>query len=63
MKLFTTVLDAEYELELNSNYKTGTIRCNCGETYYYEKPIYGELFNKIIICDECYLDCANFERI
>lgn len=62
MKLYTTVLDAEYELELNPNYKTGSIECKCGETYYFEKPICGELFNKIIVCDSCYLQCENIRR-
>lgn len=62
MKLFTTVLDAEYELEIHPNYKTGTIKCNCGETYYYEKPIYADLVNKIIVCDSCYLECENIRR-
>ncbi len=62
MKFYTTTEDAKYELEIYPNYKTGETSCNCGKTWYYEKPVCNDLVNKIIVCNSCYIECENIRR-
>jgi hypothetical protein len=64
MTFYTTENDAKDEILDRPHLKTGETRCQCGETScYFDNITNGQDPDKIIICDNCYLDCANFERI
>ena len=64
MTYYTTENDAINELINRPHLKTGTTNCECGQTNcYYEYCAFNDKDDKIVICDNCYLNCANFERI
>jgi hypothetical protein len=64
MTYFTTNEDANDEILNRPHIITGETRCKCGDSpCYYDYVSNGNEKDKIIICDQCYLDCANFERI
>jgi hypothetical protein len=64
MTFYTTNEDANDEILNRPHLKSGETRCKCGDSpCYFDNITNGREKDKIIICDECYLDCANFERI
>ena len=64
MIYYTTNEDANEEILNRPHLKTGETRCQCGYTAcYYDYISNLKEKDKIIICDYCYLECANFERI
>lgn len=64
MTYYTTLNDAQDEILNRPHLKTGETRCKCGETpCYFDFVSNTRQKDKVIICDSCYLDCANFERI
>jgi hypothetical protein len=64
MTYYTTENDARNEILDRPHLKTGETRCKCGDiSCYYEYNPQSIHPDKVIICDQCYLDCANFERI
>jgi hypothetical protein len=64
MTFYTTNEDANDEIINRPHLKTGETRCQCGDTPCYFDNITNSIYpDKVIICNTCYLECANFERI
>lgn len=64
MKFYTTQQDADYILTECPHLKTGVTNCNCGETScYYDYNATSTYYDIIAICDNCYIECSNKERI
>ena len=64
MTYYTTNEDAQDEILNRPHLQTGETRCQCGDTpCYFDYISNTRQKDKVIICDQCYLECANFERI
>ena len=64
MKLYTTQNDADYILTECPHLKKGITNCICGETScYYDYNASTKDYDIIAICDNCYEDCSNKERV
>lgn len=64
MKYYTNANDANFELIERPHLKTGVSNCQCGETEcYYEFNAFTNDYDIIVICNHCYIECSNKERV